>query len=167
VKSDFAIELSVVDEVSIEDFPLKWRWADEKWSKLPLEILQQIKPLTDAKALEVFELHISLYRSNQLDTELFEGVDEFDAEAGSTQDTGEWLKQKIGLTSTDLVLSWDRSTAVVTTSQVFCDHWHDFCYPASDDVSISTLGMDYLLSYHHNEVFCFGKIKKERILNDS
>jgi hypothetical protein len=35
-----------------------------------------------------------------------------------------------------IVVSWDADTAVLTDTELFIEHWDDFCYPASDDVTV-------------------------------
>ena len=55
--------------------------------------------------------------------------------------------------ATSIVLSWGSSTALETDWEVFVAHWDDFCYPASDDVSIRPIDGGWTLRYHRCEVF--------------
>ena len=57
--------------------------------------------------------------------------------------------------STEIMLSWNASTALVTDWDTFVSHWDDFCYPASDDVVIWPIVGAWTLCYHHYEVFQF------------
>jgi hypothetical protein len=54
-----------------------------------------------------------------------------------------------------VIVSWDRETAVQTDWQFFCRFWDDFCYPSSDDVTVTTTGDDWLVCYEHFEVLTF------------
>jgi hypothetical protein len=56
---------------------------------------------------------------------------------------------------TDIVLSWNPATALRTDWATFVAHWDDFCYPAADDVDIRALRGEWVLRYHHYEVFQF------------
>ncbi len=74
-----------------------------------------------------------------------------------------WLRSKIFDEQEFIVVLWKKDLAVRTTSEIFCNYWDDFCYPSSDDVSISPMNLNWLLFYQHDEYFCFGKLKEEFI----
>jgi len=57
--------------------------------------------------------------------------------------------------TTRIVLSWNPATALIADWEIFAAHWDDFCYPASDDVTIWPLRGDWTLCYRHYEVFQF------------
>ena len=52
--SEKHFEVSDTDFISLEDFPLKWRWTDERYKKFPESVLAQIKPLKAEKASELY-----------------------------------------------------------------------------------------------------------------
>lgn len=60
-------------------------------------------------------------------------------------------------TEQQVIVSWDKDTAVVASWGVFCDYWDDFCYAASDDVSAFPVSFDWVLFYQHGERFVFGQ----------
>ena len=66
-----------------------------------------------------------------------------------------WLLELPVDPSTALVLSWDRATALLTDWATFLSHWDDFCYPASDDVTVWAADGQWTLCYRHYEVFQF------------
>ena len=45
--------------------------------------------------------------------------------------------------------------AICVSWGVFCQYWDDFCYPASDDVTIWPLSEEWFLIYDHSEKFFF------------
>ena len=71
-----------------------------------------------------------------------------------------------GIAPTEAVLiSWDARTAAMTDWELFVAHWDDFCYPASDDVTVFPLGGEWVLCYHHYEVFQFRQTALRRAPN--
>jgi len=53
------------------------------------------------------------------------------------------------------MVSWSEDLAIQTSWDVFTEYWSDFCYPASDDVTIAPVAGDWRLKYHHYEQFEF------------
>lgn len=155
------VAVSDLDLCPIEDFSLKWRWTDERWNLLPTKFIQQINPLTDTKAKEVDEIHKQYFSSHELNEKFFEKVETIQAETSDFSVVQNWLESKIKAEQNYIAVCWGKDLAVKTTSEIFCNYWDDFCYPTSDDVSISPLNLSWLLFYSHSEYFVFGKIKEE------
>jgi hypothetical protein len=139
------IDIEEDDFTSLALFSLNWRWADPKWNQLPDNILSQIRPLREDKAQALWSQPL-LLSSNA------DWLDQF-VETDTSQDEQEvrhWLQQKSLIDNQQVVISWDKQTAGITT-------WNDFCYPSSDDVTIWPLSTDWVLRYYHSEVFSFGR----------
>lgn len=63
-----------------------------------------------------------------------------------------WLLARLPERAREVVVSWDARTAAMVPWGVFCDHRADFCYPASDDVTVWPLaGEEWLLEVDHDE----------------
>lgn len=157
------IEIADSDSRLLEDFPLKWRWTDERWNKLPSVSLAQINPLANAKAEEIYKSHLKYLSHDGFDKDFIEQREMIRTESADFSVIQNWLKNLISDQSAKILVSWCEDLAVQTTGEIFCDYWNDFCYPASDDVSVSPADLSWLLFYHHDEFFCFGKVKKELI----
>ena len=56
-------EIEENDFRSLDSFPLKWRWTDSRWNKLPDDALKTIQPLVETKARELCQY--SLQFENQ------------------------------------------------------------------------------------------------------
>jgi len=159
------LEVSDSDLRLLEEFQLKWRWTDAKWNKLPPTIIQQINPLAKEKASEIVKIHNQYFLADGLDSESFEEIKSIKADTTDSSAIQNRLKNKVFDESLLIVVSWTEDLAVRTTWSTFCDYWDDFCYPASDDVSISPIDLSWLLFYHHEEYFDFGKVKGVSLIN--
>jgi hypothetical protein len=76
---------------------------------------------------------------------------------GAFERIRDWLLVQFSEREQSILVSWDKDTAVVTDWGVFCDYWDDFCYPASDDVTVLPMAVEWILSYGHGESFEFGR----------
>lgn len=156
--SEKRFEISGSDLISLEKFPLNWRWTDERWKKLSGSILSQINPLTPEKssALYDFQNQFSPFENFQyekVNDENYIRTDFFDSSAVTN-----WLENKIGDEENFIFLCWNKDWAIRTTAKVFCDYWDDFCYPASDDIVVTAEKTDWIIVYHHEEYLFFRKI---------
>ena len=140
---------------SLENFPLIWRWTDPKYIVLTEEELSQIQPLDKASAKIVWKQSLE-FASNKNDfspnEKIFnrvEGIDSQNYEVASS-----WLKEKIP--DVEIIVTWQPEFAVITNSNLFIKYWDDFCYPASDDVSIWPENESWILHYWHEEKFWYG-----------
>jgi hypothetical protein len=152
------IEIAEADFVSLDSFPLKWRWTDSRWSELPPEALSTIRPLAEAKAHEIFRVSSGYYKDEGLDESVFGGVVQTRAESGGDSFPGvqRWLSAQVPDKSREVILSWNPGRAAVVAWETFCRYWDDFCYPGADDVAIFPQDEEWALLYHHEEYFFFG-----------
>lgn len=150
--------LTETDFVPIEGFDLKWRFTEERHRLLPKEDLSQIQPLSKSKASD-FNKYSRKYLANAtlLKSE-FDKIETFQI-LKDHEDARSWLKARQINSSTRIFVSWDSSSCVATSWEVFCKYWADFCYPSSDDVLIWREKADWFLYYCHHEIFEFGMRK--------
>ena len=154
------LKIKDADIRSLTDFPLKWRWTNPKWNQLSNADLQRIKPLTQTKAKELWRIFGHYVLGNGPRENIFECRPWIDATVdypGAFDRVRDWLLVQFSDREQDVVVSWDKDNAVVTSWGVFCDYWDDFCYPASDDVAVLPPSVDWVLFYQHGERFVFGK----------
>ena len=154
------LKIENTDIQSLADFPLSWRWTDPKWNQLPEAALQRISPLTRAKAKELWRIEGHFVLSDGPRVNMFECSPWIDASvdtADAFEKVRDWLLGHFSDREQQVIVSWDKDTAVVASWGVFCDYWDDFCYPASDDVSVFPVSFDWVLFYQHGERFVFGK----------
>lgn len=155
---NFVVEVGEQDYRPLDTFPLKWRWTDARWNILPADALANIRPLVPAKASEVDEKTSVFNPDEGFLPGTYQLIDEIESEHNDEQVVRDWLRSYIPNLEGQVIVCWNLDNAVVTKSSIFCYYWDDFCYPASDDVSISPLSGEWLLFYWHEEVFFFGQL---------
>jgi hypothetical protein len=144
------IQLTDADFRALENFELKWRWTDSKWAQLPETALSQIRPFVTEKARALSTLARR--------TQHFEHVSDLDAK-GDIQEIRNGLRRYVNDPELSVIVSWDAELAVLVSWSVFCDYWNDFCYPASDDIFVYPLSEEWILFWHHDEIFSFARQK--------
>ena len=147
------IETRPSDFIPLEQFSLAWRWTDPAYSVLPHSSATAIRPLAPAKAAELASEGRSRCQPHR--------VAEFDMVVAADSDCADSVRDRLlalGVDpETEVVVSWDADTALLTSWRVLVDHWPDFCYPSSDDVSVWASGESWTLCYRHFQVFEFSR----------
>ena len=145
---------------SLNTFRLAWRWTDARYNILPPAVLDDIRPLKADKA----ETLATFLRPQRQGSEAegfmppgYRLVDQIDCSSNDVNTVRNWLAAKIPHLAEHVVVFWQSNEAVLTSADIFCHYWDDFCYPASDDVDILPQNGDWLLVYWHEEVFFFGQ----------
>ncbi len=157
------LEIEESDYCSIDSFPLKWRWTDSRWNKLPDNKLSKIQPLTETKARELFQHSKQFYNfETWLAESLFENIEQINA-SGEVEEIQRWLFAHSPDSDQTVIVSWDERLAVLVEWKVFCEYWNDFCYPASDNIAIFPFSEEWTLLYMHEEYFTFGKRRGETV----
>lgn len=138
---------------SINNFVLKWRFTDKNYSLLAPEDLSKIRPLEKESASIVWRQSIKLSSEGNYpslnNAEYIECADH--------QSVQKWLQSK--LQGEEIIVSWDSEVAVITTPSMVSRYWDDFCYPASDDVTIWSENKQWVVCYSHDEKFWYGTLK--------
>jgi hypothetical protein len=151
------IDLLETDFVSLDDFPLRWRFERDRRG-LSTDDLSRVRPLSAAAAATVDRCATDAcdegwtsrltFRSDDAPSVVLDRLRELPPAATET-----------------VLISWDARTAAVTDWELFVAHWDDFCYPASDDVTVLPAGGEWVLCYHHYEVFQFRQRAPRRTPN--
>ena len=148
------IRVGPEDITELSAFPLKWRWLDDRYASFSEGERARIQPLRREKAEEMWRLSLeSISKDHDLaiDPTGFEGVER----VSSTDDVRPWLAGRLPIGRTPVLVSWTREWAVLTDAELFTARWDDFCYPASDDVSVFAVDVAWVLHYWHEEEFLY------------
>jgi hypothetical protein len=151
------INIEESDFRSIDSFPLKWRWTDPRWNKLPDDALNSIQPLSESKSRALCQYSLAFSNQSGLIESLFDRVSRINT-PGDSLEIRQWLLELSPDLNQTVVVSWDNELAALVSWRVFCEYWGDFCYPSSDDAAIFPLSGDWMLFYSHDEYFMFGRI---------
>src|SRR5215210_219501 len=100
------INIEETDFRSIDSFPLKWRWTDSRWNKLPDDALNSIQPLSKAKSRELCQYSLAFSNQSGLIESLFDGVAQIDTSNGSPE-IRQWLLELSPDLDQTVVVSWD------------------------------------------------------------
>lgn len=156
------LELNTKEIIPFEDFALSWRWKDTHSPDISAEEKAQIKVLSEGqsksinKAIDYFERESNLLPA-------FEPTDWMIASSESDSHVERFRNELQQLTqefNENVFISWNRSTVVYTTKEIFIKFWDDFCYPSSDDVTVISELTNWVLLYNHIEVGRLWKRKK-------
>ena len=151
------INIEESDLRPLDSFPLKWRWTDSRWNKLPDYALNSIRPLGESKSRELSQHTLTFSNHSGLIESQFKNISRTDNSGDSTE-IRRWLLDRSSDLNQTVVVSWDNNLAALVSWKVFCEYWDDFCYPSSDDVMIFPLSGEWMLFYSHDEYFMFGRI---------
>ena len=139
---------SDADIIPLDDFPLAWRFVSNRhgrWASKELGRLQPLSPVSSSRAHSA----VLAIRAN-LGPPLV---------AFRTDDTPAEVSRRLHELPPDgnerIVLSWDEGTALATDYETFASRWDDFCYSASDDVTVLPMRGAWIIQYHHYDMFQF------------
>ena len=130
--------------MTIQEFPLAWRWTQPSHTVLPPDVLARIRPLSSAEAARVHQSSRHPHSG---------AADSCSAEEESRARI--WLRRVQPELRAGVFVSWSEDLAVETSWDIFTEYWDDFCYPSSDDVTVVPVAGSWRLIYHHYEQFEF------------
>ena len=136
--------------MDISEFSLAWRWTNEQYTVLPADVLAQIVPQVHEIATALFNESLTLTGDNGLSPAFF-NLTQMTTENVSPSEITAWLLEHHSNAQTQVYLSWQPDTAVITNWGIFAKYWSDFCYPASDDLIVLPTDRSWALLYHHSE----------------
>jgi hypothetical protein len=150
------IAIAPSDVVPMAEFPLAWRFTDDRWRQLPADARKDVRPLSATKAAEL-EPRLAAACVTYHHGEQPPGI-HIPAPCENAADVDRTRRALAALPIDDgerIVVGWDRALALETSWRTFTALWEAFCYPGTDDVTISPLGERWVLCYHHWEAFSF------------
>jgi hypothetical protein len=111
--------------------------------------LESLRPLPEDEAAVLCD-EVVKWR-DQHEPEARMNVDDKSNEAT----VAKWLDHVIPNDDNELMLIWDRRTAVRVPRVLFVRRWDDFWYPSSDDLSVIGADGRWHLEMHHHGSFEF------------
>ncbi len=129
---------------------------NEKYAVLPIDVLARITPHEREQSEQFFKRSLEFSGDDGLNESLF-SIAQFSTQEVDPITVSAWLMAQHQVMNTTVILSWQPSTAVSTSWEIFARYWSDFCYPASDDLTVWSESEDWCLLYHHEEFLQFGK----------
>jgi len=156
------IEIDTAEIIPFEEFELNWRWDDVHNPNISLEDKGQIKPLSIVESKRINKV-IDYFESESNFCKTFESTDWFRVSSETKKSIEKFSNDFHELTegyNENLFISWNRSTCIYTTKEIFMKYWSDFCYPSSDNITIISELTNWVYFYNHIEVGQFWKRKK-------
>jgi hypothetical protein len=145
------IEVDHKEIISLHDFELKWRWEKTHNPDISETEKTQLRPVSEIeskrlnKVIDYFEIEGNLKRS-------FVQTDWISANSENNETTERFRKELsrvIEPWDEGIIVTWNRTTTMTTTREIFLKYWDDFCYPSSDDVTIISEKTNWVLFYRH------------------
>jgi len=148
------IKIDSKEIIPFGDFELGWRFSELHNPNISEEDLRQILPLsvTESKRLnkiiDFYEIESNRFINYQ-QTDWFRSSQENEQKIEKFKN---YLTEKLSNFPEDLIISWDRKTTLKTNKTIFLKYWTDFLYPLSDDVTIISENINWILFFTHYEV---------------
>ena len=142
--------------MNAETFPLAWRWTQPSHAVLPPEVLAQIHPMQAHESAQLSAKARSFRIDGHLSPNNFGSLRTHET-IGSIAEARSWLREQQSDVTVEVFVEWDSELVISTTWQIFTEYWDDFCYPASDNVTVWPMTGAWVLLYHHYEQFEFGR----------
>jgi len=157
------IKLDINEIILLENFELGWRWDDIHNPDISLEDKGQIKPLSSAESKRIYKV-INYFESESNLREAFDSTDWFMASSETKKSIEKFsnsFQELLKDYDENLFISWNRSTCIYTTKDIFIKYWDDFCYSSSDDVTIISELTNWVYFYNHIEIGRFWERKNK------
>jgi hypothetical protein len=153
-------KLEDADYEPLTSFSLLWRWTSPRYTELPTDVLECIRPIAQRKAALINDYAIKRVHSERpalgLKAESVRDVQVIDADDEDQSVVREWLLSLPIPVDETVIVSWDEDTAVTAPFAVVAEYWSDFFYGSSDDAAIVPPGVAWMLVWDHEGTFHFG-----------
>lgn len=148
------IEINNSEIIDLKDFELNWRW--EKTHNPDISDLEktQIEPVSATeskrlnKVIDYFEIEDNL-SNDFIETDWISANSENEKKIDTFRNK---LTSILETWDENVIVTWNRTTTLKTTKEMFLKYWDDFCYPSSDDVTIISEETNWVMFYRHFEV---------------
>jgi hypothetical protein len=148
--------------ISMDNFPLKWRFTEEKYDKLPVEHVRQIKPLDKEASQFLWEFIIqsNLHDDVPFKKGLFRTIDKAKILDNNQENIKKWLYQRGFPFDKMVFLSWQPTEAAIVPWKIFIKYFDSFYYGSSDDLTIIDRSLNWSLLFYHEDEIYFGTNEK-------
>lgn len=148
------IEIDNCEIIPLNDFELSWRW--EKTHNPVISVFEkaQIEPVSEIeskrlnKVIDYFEIEDNL-SNDFIESDWIIANSENDEKINTFRNK---LTSILNSWNENVIVTWNRTTTLKTTKEIFIKYWDDFCYPSSDDVTIISEETNWVMFYRHFEV---------------
>lgn len=131
--------------MSIDDFPLSWRWTQPSHAVLPQNVMESLSIMEKQQASHFYAFGERIFKQHVAS-----------AITHKTSDTTRtWLGTLNIPVTAQVVIAWNKLDALSLPWPTFIEYWEDFCYPGSDDAFLFPAGCASVLAWHHHETFEF------------
>jgi hypothetical protein len=144
------------DYEPLSRFGLLWRWTSPSHAELAPDVLDSIRPIGAAKAAIINEFAVRARDPGEGLNEFARDLRRYHARGADEGVVRDWLDSFPIPADEAVVVSWDTHTAVTAPFAVVTRHWSDFFYPSSDDAAVIPPHGEWMLTWHHEEIFEFG-----------
>jgi len=148
------IDLNLNEIIALDDFELGWRWDTLHNTGISTEDKIQLKPLSITESKSLYKI-INFFESESNLSNGFQPSGWILASSETKESTDKFSNYFQELTRNykeNIFISWNRSTCLYTTKDIFIRNWDDFCYPSSDDITIISELTNWVYFYNHIEV---------------
>jgi hypothetical protein len=147
--------------IPLDNFRLKWRFADGKYDKLLDQHLELLRPLDKAAAqfLSDYIDATNLHGDVPFRKGLFRTIDKAKVLADNQKEIKNWLYQR-GLPFERFVfLCWSKEDAMIVPWKIFIKYFDSFYYGGSDDLTVIDKTLTWALLFYHEDEIYFGTNK--------
>lgn len=154
--------------IDINSFNLKWRFTDPKYTNLPTEHLNQLKPLNKkaSKFLWDYIINTKIHSDIPFKKDFFKTIDKAKISLGNEKIIKKWLYKRGFPFEKEVYLSWQPDTAMIVPWKLFVKYFDSFYYSTSDDLSIIDESLNWALLFYHEDEIYFGTNEKFESSNE-
>jgi len=144
--------------IPLDNFRLKWRFADEKFDKLPDEDLDKLQPLDSDASMFLWNYitNANLHRDMPFKKDFFRTIVNTRILYDNQEKFKKWLNQSGFPSDKSVFLSWDTENGMVVPWRLLIKYFDSFYYPSSDDLTVIDQSLDWALLFFHNDEVYFG-----------
>ncbi|HEX7845636.1 MAG TPA: hypothetical protein VF476_07500 [Chitinophagaceae bacterium] len=142
--------------ISMNEFPLKWRFTDKKYDHLAEIHLDQLQPLdkTASQFLWKFISNSALFENTPFKKDYFRTINRLKIEAGKEADTKKWLYHRGLPFDKKIFLSWQPEEAMIVPWKLLIKYFDSFYY--YEDLTVFDQSLSWALLFYHESELYFG-----------
>lgn len=140
--------------IQLSDFELSWRWQKSHNKFITEKEKSLLSPLSEIESKRLFKA-IEHWKHKIKINDDYSESDWMMASSESDLKVKEFrvkLEKSLNAYKENVIINWDRRTTLLTTKNIFTKYWDDFCYPSSDDTTIISTELNWLIEFSHYEV---------------
>lgn len=145
------IEVDNKEVIPLEDFELNWRWEKTHSPEITETEKAQIEPVSEVESKRLNKIIDFFEKEDNLNTS-FTQTDWIGASSESDEKIEHFrskLTSIIEQWDERVIVTWNRTTTLRASKEIFLKYWDDFCYPSSDDVTIISEKTNWVMFYNH------------------